>query len=825
MKNSHVGFINGEQKQYTSGPMLSMGVGFDWSQRRPILRPWGGAAPCTVFMYDPGGALGLPTTLTAQPGGWNLIAFTTWASFSASRSQFVSGRGDWFVFPGGTTITPDATNPNFWNTIGLGSGKNATYPTTMGTYDASSLTNAKNSTLFNTKQCTVDYTAITIPSNFMVLSATLPSTLNYLAFCNITLYAPAANNQLQNGFNVLAAGTNILFDRIVSYGGPVITYNPYRQFYANTLPVGGVTASGTTVTIADTATANFNIATAVNGGVTTINISGATPVAYNGTFTMTFVNSTTVQYTALSAPGTSPATGTVQWTAPYATIPDSQLLLNIVFNQCGLGYCSGYGGNPAGTGSRIQDLFVQNARNIWKYACVHMHGGWGPQAVRTPALSTPSSITSTGTVATINLTGIGTLVTGGTNKWTVQGASPLAFNGVYTLTASGANAATYTFAGAANASASPVGTCFPQNGSAAVGSWAAVATTAVSSLTQVAGLATALTTNTGSLATGSWVLIYGSTLSQWNFITQVFNVVANTSFQFNTNTSLTTPAPTSSGITWSDAASAGWVPTQGDPANIFNHSNYFSDDTDNINIFDSVVMWEAVNMKFTGGAYNINNLVEIRNPSGPIFSSIGNDTTLATWPTNATATLTHHLQIETDDMTYVTAGYRGWGPTINQKLPFTYRRGVLINQDNQSTSNREGIQVTNGVLTKASSVNMSDCISGFVPSVVSGTNVTTNFKNNIMTDTAGVISTMNGAGSGNIALSSTPSAFQTAMTKTNALNIYTTFRQATPELSGVAVGATNLLTEQNVGNHMMLNPWEAIWGRRVYSHYTQFAGF
>jgi hypothetical protein len=73
------------------------------------------------------------------------------------------------------------------------------------------------------------------------------------------------------------------------------------------LQVDSLTSSGTTVTV--TCKFPHNLATTAVGVSPTITVSGATPAAYNGTFTITGFTDTTFTYTAASAPGVSPATG------------------------------------------------------------------------------------------------------------------------------------------------------------------------------------------------------------------------------------------------------------------------------------------------------------------------------------------------------------------------------------------------------------------------------------------------------------------------------------------------------------------------------------
>jgi hypothetical protein len=82
---------------------------------------------------------------------------------------------------------------------------------------------------------------------------------------------------------------------------------------ASTISVTNLTSSGTTCTgnVPDTSvlTEGQNIA-----------ISGASPAAYNGTFAVHIVDATTISYTAGSAPGSSPATGTILADTKYTSL-------------------------------------------------------------------------------------------------------------------------------------------------------------------------------------------------------------------------------------------------------------------------------------------------------------------------------------------------------------------------------------------------------------------------------------------------------------------------------------------------------------------------
>jgi hypothetical protein len=75
--------------------------------------------------------------------------------------------------------------------------------------------------------------------------------------------------------------------------------------------LSSITSSGTTVTV--TTRYQHNLGTGAR-----VQVAGCDQGSYNGIFTITVTGPTTFTYTALSAPGTSPATGAVQRVSPYS---------------------------------------------------------------------------------------------------------------------------------------------------------------------------------------------------------------------------------------------------------------------------------------------------------------------------------------------------------------------------------------------------------------------------------------------------------------------------------------------------------------------------
>jgi hypothetical protein len=191
-------------------------------------------------------------------------------------------------------------------------------------------------------------------------------------------------------------------------------------------------------------------------------ISGCTPSAYNGVFTITVVNSTTFTYTMASVPaGSASVVGSYE---KGITTP-----VNTLMNYTEVGGYKLFGAsgntiyetavNPAVrvfTGiqsDKLQSVNITNAGGHFLVACngvdpVMIYDGtqWFYVATTTTA-STISSIarTSPSATATVTTATAHGLVTG--NRVTITGASEATFNGTFVITVTGGSAFTYTSTG------------------------------------------------------------------------------------------------------------------------------------------------------------------------------------------------------------------------------------------------------------------------------------------------------------------------------------------------------------------------------------------
>lgn len=151
-------------------------------------------------------------------------------------------------------------------------------------------------------------------------------------------------NAFETGTQLLQPGQVLVtLDGVVQrcdYGAGVGTYD-YKILTQNN-SVASLTSTGTTATAALASAHGMSV-----GGF--ITIVGAAQAPYNGTFEITEVtNPTTVKYTMLSAPGVSPATGTIKF---------GPLMQNdrIVF------YSAAGAAEPVETGMKV---YIQSIENI-----------------------------------------------------------------------------------------------------------------------------------------------------------------------------------------------------------------------------------------------------------------------------------------------------------------------------------------------------------------------------------------------------------------------------------------------------------------------------
>ena len=227
----------------------------------------------------------------------------------------------------------------------------------------------------------------------------------------------------------------------------------------------GVVAISTITRVSTLAT----LTTASSHGLTTgrqVSITGCTPAAYNGVYTITVTGSSTFTYTMASVPaGSASVVGSYEI---GITTPVNTLMNYTEIGTYKLFAVSGdtiyeAAANPAvrvfsGLNSdKLQSVNLSNTAGKFLVACngvdpVMVYDGtrWFFVATTTTAV-TISSIarTSPSATATVTTATAHGLVTG--NRVTITGASEATFNGTFVITVTGASAFTYTSTGTSTA--------------------------------------------------------------------------------------------------------------------------------------------------------------------------------------------------------------------------------------------------------------------------------------------------------------------------------------------------------------------------------------
>ena len=666
------------------------------------------------------------------------------------------------------------------------SGTDAAHMSVVGTYDPAHNTDSVgDEQYYNTLRYTVDVTGIGSIAGCNALYAN-HRPVQWFALCNFNIVCSATDKaQFSLAGSTASNSNSILIENCLFNGIYVQTQGANPSGTVEQIAISSITSVGTTAT-AFTANTTY-LSNGMNLGV--IGCTGATAANYNVFGPISnVVTGVSFDYTITSTGGVS-ATGTPTWTLDVADIPDAFFMKDICFRYCGFMYAN------SSTSGRTGNQFANMVERYRVERCFNFHGGWDKGMLRNTgawgdAGFTLSSLTSSGTTATAATTHASLWAIGETV--TINGAVQPEYNGAYVVTGvTPGTSFTYTFAGSGTSPATGTITCGAYCGGFPV---------------SAGGLTSSGTTATFNNASASSTFVVGDTVEisgvaaaqgEYNGRYAVTGV--------NAGVSITYTFAGTSGVTATGSPVISRPGAPGPGPDIFKHGMYLSNQLNDVQVMDTVTGWDASNLKFTGQAYQIQNLVTIRSPMGFIFSSQGNDQ----WNSGmvgSTILCDNLLQVEADDVNWITgggtAGARGWGPEILAPAVGSYiDKTVLLNQSNLLTSNHLGIVAVNngftfynGVITVSNSViaNWAGQTSTANPD---GTTTIT-YSNNVWPIAS--------VGSNTI-LTSMPSAYQTNVTNALAKNIHTTFRASDARFSGVTVGATDLATEENMMAFMCSN--------------------
>jgi hypothetical protein len=331
-------------------------------------------------------------------------------------------------------------------------------------------------------------------------------------------------------------GSTIYIDEFTSSGTAVQSFIlPTADSQA--FSVSAASESGTTVTLTTAAPHNF----AVGDKVT---VAGISPAGYSGTFTITAVTSTTIQYTAASGLGTATLTNATATGVVHAAVGNGQQSATEQLSESADGqtlWVAAYDNNPLNVATAAA---IPTAGSVPRAVARLSSSG----VVQTEGL--PSSISSTSN-STSNFNGVFSpdgnqfYVTNGFTIYYYSSFAPVA--GLVTATATIGTVPNSTGSLTVNTNAlglendggnlAVVGEVYGSPTTASlVGAYtglptASTANVTISSLTESGTTVTATTSAANGFATGASVTISGSTVSGYNG-TFTVTVLDSTHFTF-----------------------------------------------------------------------------------------------------------------------------------------------------------------------------------------------------------------------------------------------------------------------------------------------------
>lgn len=391
-------------------------------------------------------------------------------------------------------------------------------------------------------------------------------------------------------------------------------------------------------------------------------------------------------------------------------------------------------------------------------------------------LANACTIISSGTTATVTLTGIAkpALITG--DVVGIQNAVPSAYNGLYSITVIDSTHFTYVFAG--GTSPATIG-----------GSRGTI-------ICDVPFTRMPSTAYVNNVTFRYCSFMYGSngTTSATHgniYISGALNVRYEACVNFH--------GGWGRGITRATTASSGGP-------SILSHGIYHDDFVKNVHIMDCLHGWDSCNPKFTGNQYWLQNHISVRQPMSWIYDANTSNHGFAVFPQADLLPFQsqYHLAYNSDDCNTTDNQLRGEGPEIYEAVAGSYcKNTLLMNCDNPGgAGNRHGIKFGDNGFVGTYTPLMDNCIL-----------INWNFQDVTTTPDAHTTITFTNnwwdspTSGSNTTISSLSGAIQTKLTNAAACNVHTTLRTAYPQFfSGVAVGGSNLATEQNMMEYMCQNP-------------------
>jgi hypothetical protein len=293
-----------------------------------------GLAVGNSIYTDPTSGTGVPGTYSvATVTGPNTFTYTAGTSLTTSGNITIRAVGNLSVYGTAGIVGNTSIYGTLYANQDVTIGKTLT-----GTYSQSgttvTITSAAHN-LFVGNSVVIDITSGTGVDGTYTITSVTANTFTYTAGTSLTTSGNVTfttNSDLAVTGNVSVTGATTLTGNLTASGAtfsadsafnstgavkmssgttaqrPTPTTGMFRFNSSTTAFEGFSTSNGATISSITNVTTTATLTTSTDHGLNTgayVIVSGATPAAYNGTFTITVVNSTSFTYTMLSDPGAS----------------------------------------------------------------------------------------------------------------------------------------------------------------------------------------------------------------------------------------------------------------------------------------------------------------------------------------------------------------------------------------------------------------------------------------------------------------------------------------------------------------------------------------
>ena len=275
--------------------------------------------------------------------------------------------------------------------------------------------------------------------------------------------------------------------------------------------------------------------------------------------------------------------------------------------------------------------------------------------------------------------------------------------------------------------------------------------------------------------------------------------------------------------------------------NLFKHNQYMGESCRNHWKIGCMDGWDSSNQKWTGGPITLMDNFGNRNPIG--FLSYPNGNVSAGASTSTVAGLNAYYPaggkfvnlrettINADDIDTVVPTTRGWASRLQaQAIGSGHYRGLLINQDNPTTGQRQGYDGDANGSGYASYLLARECVqvAWTGQDITVEADTTKTWLGNITEAATGLL---DGAGTGSAGNLNRTALANAGINGLTSLSVWGTFRAAYPDMAGITVVNANATLADQIATE--LNVWEFMcspagrekfWPIRINQHFRAPAG-